>query len=384
MNEFIRVSQKSERLIVGVMSGTSLDGVDMALVRLNGSDLDLEFELKRFSTYPMPLSWRKRIQDAFEADTAELCKINFDLGFFFGELVCRFCRESGLDLNELDAVGCHGQTLYHIDRHSTLQSGEADVIADLTKTLVVSDFRTADIAAGGSGAPLVPYMDRILFKKRNENIALQNLGGIGNVTFLPKGLDQDILAFDTGPANAILNELVEIITKGEHGFDQDAFLSQQGILQPKVLEDLLNHEYFRRPLPKSTGRELFGRDYVRQLLQRYSTMSPVDLLRTTVSLISHSIVEAYNAYLPKLDKVYISGGGAHHPIIFEELQGFFGEDGVEKMVSANGITVDSKEAVAFAVLAHERINDTPTNIPSVTGARRKTTLGKISIPYLNG
>ncbi len=383
MNEFIRVSRKKVRHVIGVMSGTSLDGVDLALVRLAGSGSDMDMELVQFATYPMPMSWRKRIQHAFKADTEEICRINFDLGHFFGELICRFCDEHRLRLTDLDAIGCHGQTLYHVDRHSTLQVGEADVVANLTQTLVISDFRTADIAAGGSGAPLVPYLDRLLFRDRKKNIALQNIGGIGNVTFLPKDHDEDVLAFDTGPANAVLNELVETITQGAHSYDRDGFQSSQGTCDRKILSDLLRHEYFQLPLPKSTGREEFGKDYVQNLLEKYSSTPLNDLLRTVVSLVASSIANSYERYLPKLDHIYLSGGGAHHPLVFAELQGRLGEDKVKRLDSLNRISVDSKEAVAFAVLAHERINNVPTNIPSVTGARTKTTLGKISIPYLD-
>lgn len=382
MKEYFRVSRKKERFIIGLMSGTSLDGIDIALVRLKGSGLDLEIELKYFLTYPMPAYWRNRIQRAFKADTEEICKINFDLGNFFGELICKFCHDADMKLKDLDAIGCHGQTLYHVDHHSTLQSGEADVIASLTKTTVISDFRTADIAVGGTGAPLVPYLDQILFRDRQGNLALQNLGGISNVTFLPKDPNMDILAFDTGPGNAILNEMVEIITKGEHGFDQDAFLSRQGKIDPQVLSELLRHPYFSQPIPKSTGREEFGRNYIQDLRNRFSSTTPLDLLRTLVSLVTSSIVNAYRFYLPDIDKVYLSGGGVHHPILFRELRELLGKSKVASLETANQISVDSKEAVAFAVLAHERLNEIPTNIPSVTGARVKTTLGKISVPYL--
>ena len=384
MDEYIRIANKKERLILGIMSGTSLDGIDLALVRLSGTGLKMRIELVKFVTESMPANWRRRIRRAFAADTREICKINFDLGHYLSERIIHFCHEASLPLAHLDAVGCHGQTLYHVNNHSTLQTGEADVIASQTQTLVVSDFRTADIAVGGSGAPLVPYLDQLLFKNRTGPIALQNIGGIGNVTYLPEDPTHDIIAFDTGPGNAILNELVEIITEGQHSFDRDAFLSSQGKCDARLLSDLLKHPYFQLNPPKSTGREEFGAEFIKQLLLEHpgKSIAPHSLLRTLVSLITHSIADAYQKYFPSPDRIYLSGGGAHHPLILKELKKLLGEQKVAIFQPENGISADAKEAVAFAVLAHERINNTPTNLPSVTGAKKYTTLGKISIPYL--
>ncbi|MFH2132152.1 MAG: anhydro-N-acetylmuramic acid kinase, partial [bacterium] len=376
---------KNERLILGIMSGTSLDGIDLALVRLAGTGLEMQIELVKFVTEAMPDQWRARIRSAFDTHTGEICTINFDLGYFLSERILHFCREANLPLENLDAIGCHGQTLYHINKHSTLQTGEADVIAYQTRTLVISDFRTADIAAGGSGAPLVPYLDQILFRNRTGPIALQNIGGIGNVTYLPADPEQDIIAFDTGPGNAILNELVEIITNSKHSFDRDGFLSVQGQCNPSILSRLLKHPYFSVEPPKSTGREAFGAGYIKQLLSEIPSepVSQIDLLRTLVSLVTHSIADAYHRNFPLPDSIFLSGGGAHHPIILKELRELLGEERVSVFQSENGISADAKEAVAFAVLAHERMNNTPSNLPSVTGAKKRVTLGKISIPYLD-
>lgn len=384
MDEYIRIANKQERLILGVMTGTSLDGLDLALVRLNGSGPDMAMELVQFTTEEMPDSWRDRIRKTFNASTRDICQINFDLGHFLSERIIRFCNTANLPLEDLDAIGCHGQTLYHIHNHSTLQIGEADIIAHKTRTLVISDFRTADIAAGGSGAPLVPYLDQLLFKNRTGPVALQNIGGISNVTYLPAEIDEDIIAFDTGPGNAVLNELVEIITKGQYSYDCNAFLSKQGICDTRLLSRLLNHPYFKAQPPKSTGREEFGTEYIKQILQNEScTASPNDILRTLVSLVTHSIAAAYKNFLnPLPDKIYLSGGGAHHPLILGELKELLGRETVSVFNAVGGISADAKEAVAFAVLAHERINNIPTNLPEVTGASRKTTLGKISAPYL--
>jgi len=387
MDEYLRIANKQQRLVLGVMTGTSLDGLDLALVRLSGSGTGISIEMVRFVTEEMPDGWRTRIRRAFDAGTSEICRINFDLGHFLSDRIIHFCKSAGLPLEELDAIGCHGQTIYHVNQHSTLQTGEADVIANRTRTLVISDFRTADIAAGGSGAPLVPYLDQLLFKDRSGPIALQNIGGISNVTYLPGNMDPDrVTAFDTGPGNAVLNETVEIMTNGQHSFDHDGFLSRQGQCNRELLSRLLEHPYFRQPPPKSTGREEFGAAYVEQLLRNRSCSdSPNDLLRTLVSLVTHSIADAYGRHFsPMPDKIYLSGGGIHHPIMLEELKQLLGSDRVAIFDSVGGISADAKEAVAFAVLAHERINNVPTNLPAVTGAGHKTVLGKISAPYIPG
>lgn len=381
MEKLIRILNKKERLIVGVMSGTSLDGIDVALVRFAGKGTGTILTPLEFRSYPMPTDWRKRIRQAFSADTAEICRINYDLGHLFADTVSDFCHQLKLPLEQLDAVGLHGQTFYHVHNHSTLQSGEPEIMARKLKCIVVSDFRSADIAAGGSGAPLVPYLDQVLFRNETQTVALQNLGGIGNITYLPKQTDDDVLAFDTGPSNAILNETVEIITAGQMAYDKDGVLSSQGKVHAGLLEELLNHAYFIQPLPKSTGREEFGKAYVKTVLEQHPEVNPYDLLRTFVSLIAHTIHRACRHYLGPIDKLYVSGGGAHHPLIMEELSRLFGKGTVSALDHTMGITIDSKEAIAFALLANERLNNVPTNLPSVTGAKFRTTLGKLTIPY---
>ncbi len=381
MQELIRITKKKIRRIIGVMSGTSLDGIDIALVRFEGKGIDTDIRPMGFRSYPMPDYWKQRIQKAFKADTAEICKINYDLGWFFSEQIQQFCKDTEFKLQEIDAIGFHGQTLYHVHQHSTLQSGEAEIPAQTLKTLVIHDFRSGDIAAGGSGAPLVPYLDRILFQDEPGNTALQNLGGIGNLTYLPKSGDKEILAFDTGPANAILNETVELMTNRESNFDKDGQFSKEGAVRSDLLQQLLQNDYFCKSLPKSTGREDFGKEFVESVVASNPDLRFPDLLRTFIAFITQSIFNACERYLDGVDKLYISGGGAHHPLIMEDLEQLFGKNRVGRFENRRGITMDSKEAVAFALLAHERLNNVPTNIPSVTGASRLTTLGKITSPY---
>ncbi|MCP4296519.1 MAG: anhydro-N-acetylmuramic acid kinase [Proteobacteria bacterium] len=380
MKSLLQTATKKKRLVLGVMSGTSLDGIDLALVRFSGGGEDVEIELLEFISYPLSQLWQERIERSFSGNAEELCRINFDLGNLFADNILTFMEEVSIPLEDLDLIGSHGQTIYHIHGHSTLQLGEADLIAARCRTVVISDFRTADIAAGGTGAPLVPYFDSIFFKDRKEGLAIQNLGGMGNVTYLPPNRSNKIIAFDTGPANAPLNELVKIITNGKECFDRDGQISSLGVCDFKLLNQLLQHPYFHQELPKSTGREQFGSSYVDELLSRYSQVAPMDLLRTLVSLVTHSISNAYQKYLPGVSEIYLCGGGADHPLIFQELSELMKPIVVRHLKTYCSIPSEAKEAVAFALLAHEKLNNTPTNIPSVTGANRVVSLGKISTP----
>jgi len=380
MQELLKICNQTERNVMGIMSGTSLDGIDIVFTTIQGTGNQLSLQVHNFKTYPISSQWRKRIQNSFTADAEEICRINFDLGDLFSETLLQFCEEHQISLKEIDLIGCHGQTINHVHGHSSLQLGEADIIAQKSNTLVVADFRTADIAAGGTGAPLVSYLDQLFFRSINENIALHNLGGISNVTFLPKEKETPLIAFDTGPANCALNELVEILSHGQEFYDRDGQWSSQGECNPDLLKELLEHDYFKRPLPKTTGREDFGKNYVKGLIEKHPQISLVDLLRTSLSLVSHSIAQAYTRYLPSVDKIIVSGGGANHPLLVQEIKELLPTIRIETFKEFMGITSDSKEAVAFAVLAHERINGGKTNVPSVTGATKSVSLGKISFP----
>lgn len=369
----------SERIVIGLMSGTSLDGVDVACVRLQGTGLALRYELIDFACYPLPAELRMRIRACFQGTTAEVCRFNYDLGLFFADVVKTFLKEKQLRSAEIDLIGSHGQTVYHCHGHSTLSIGEAEVIARQTGIPVVYDFRAADIAVGGCGAPLVPYVDNILLADRKQAVALQNIGGMGNVTYLPSDPADPILAFDTGPGNAVLNEFVEIFTNGRCHYDRDGEFSQNGQFQPELLAAWLQHPYFSEKPPKSTGRERFGHGFARSVIDANPHISLPDLIRTAVSLTTHSIFRAYDDFLPPVHDVYISGGGLHHPLIMSELQQLFGANRIRPLSQVLSIPEDAKEAVAFAILAHEKLNGAATNVPSVTGAAQAVSLGKLAL-----
>ena len=368
-----------EKHVIGIMSGTSLDGVDLALVSIvpKGSK-KIEFKLKAFETFPFSTILRQKIQVGFTANVKMICDLHYELGRFFSDLVLRFLKEKRIATKKIDLLGSHGQTIYHNHGISSLQLGDADIIAKNTGIPVVFDFRAGDIAVGGSGAPLVPYFDELLFDATKESLALQNLGGIGNVTYLSP--NHKTLAFDTGPANMILNELVEILTKGDFHFDKDANYSKRGKVIENILRKELKHPYFNLVLPKSTGREEFGKNYVETLLKKHAKVDLPDLLRTCVSLISHSIYQAYQKYFPPVDHIILSGGGIHHPILVAEIKSLFPDSKVNLFSEVVSISEDAKEAVTFAILAYQRICGVKTNCPEITGARQSVSLGKIALP----
>jgi anhydro-N-acetylmuramic acid kinase len=370
------------------MSGTSVDGVDVALVDIRPRGI----EVLAFKTYPYPAELRRMIFRLFRPKSAridDLCHANFAVGEVFAEAVVRLCRESGIALATLDLVGSHGQTVYHIPEgrrfrgrrlRSTLQIGEPSVIAERTGVTTVADFRPRDVAAGGEGAPLVPYADYVLFRHASKNRAVQNIGGIANVTYLPAlGGVEDIEAFDTGPGNMIIDRVVHLITRGKAAYDDGGRMAARGRVDEELLEELLRHPYLRRRPPKSTGREMFGEQYADALYKkaRQNRVAPLDILATVTAFTARSIAAAYRRFLPgRVDEVILCGGGARNATLVK----FLAEAVAPAAVMTTdrlGINADAKEAVSFAILAHETILGRPGNVPSATGASRRAVLGKI-------
>ena len=379
MDRWVALVQKPVRIVLGLMSGTSLDGLDLGLYQIRGAGLGVQMTELAFSTLPYPKELRQSIAKSLEGSVADLCRLNLDLGWFYAHACQDFLAQTGYR-DRLDLVGHHGQTIYHIHGHSSLQTGEAAVLAQVLGVPVVSDFRLSDIAAGGSGAPLVPYLDRVFFSDPKESRALQNLGGIGNVTYLSKDPQAPVLAFDTGPANGVLNEAVRWATLGKEEFDLDGKLAAQGQVPKPLLQEFLGHPYFARTPPKSTGREDFGRPYVQSLIGRFPQVTGPNLLATLVEGVAQSLARAYRDFLPPLDRVYLSGGGASNPQLVQRIQTALASTKVEVLPKIAAFSSDSKEAAAFALFAHERANGNPTNLREVTGAKRLVSMGKITLP----
>lgn len=382
-------------LVLGMMSGTSADGIDVALARISGAPPNLKAKLLGHTSVKFPPALRKeilRVAEQHPINAGELSQLNFRLGEVFADAALAACRKFRAAPKRVAIIGSHGQTIFHQGRAvayfgsptaSTLQIGEPSVIAARTGITTVGDFRPADMALGGQGAPLVPYVDYLLYRHAKLRRVSLNLGGIANITVIPANAKpSQVLAFDTGPANMLIDALVAYFTHGRQRFDKNAQLAAQGRSNPALLDDLMRDPYLKLAPPKSTGREYFGHAYLKKLLtlgQRHRA-KPNDLIRAATIFTALSIVDALHRFvLPKakIDQLIVSGGGAHNPLILAQLSAAI--PGIEVLPSSRlGVSEDAKEAFAFALLAYETFHERPANLPSATGALGPAILGKIS------
>lgn len=381
--------------VLGLMSGTSADGMDVALVNLRGRGGRLRTRLENFCTLPFPARVRQEILRVANASqqpilsVAELSRLNFLLGELFAGAVLKACRRFGVPLKSVRLIGSHGQTVYHQGTASvfcgfriasTLQLGEPAVIAERTGIPVVADFRPRDMAAGGQGAPLVPFVDYLLYRHPRCGRVALNLGGIANVTVIPAGAKPgDAFAFDTGPGNMVIDGLVRRLTRGRQTYDPHGALAARGIPDEKLLARLLRNPYFRRPPPKSAGREQFGEAYLESWLRSARAACPEDTIRTATELTVRTIAQAFERFIrPRacVHEVIVSGGGARNQFLMKRLAESLPQ---LRLVSADsfGVPAKAKEAFAFAVLAYQTWCGRPATLPGTTGARRTVVLGKI-------
>ena len=368
---------------VGLMSGTSLDGISAAVVRfVSGANGGLEPQLLAFLTKPYATAQRERLLRALEGGTAdEYCRLSFDLGGWLADAAVAALADAGVPRADVRAIGSHGQTIWHAPPHSTWQLGEAAVIAERLGIDVVSDFRVRDVAAGGQGAPLVPVADAMLFSGADWR-ALQNIGGIGNVTIVPPGGQLDgVRAFDTGPGVSVIDRVVRMLIP-DLEYDVDGRRAAAGTAADAVVAELLEHPYFRAEPPKSTGRELFDRSYVERLIARCRAVKPGasadDIVATATALTARSIADAYRRFMPEpVAEVLVSGGGANNPTLVSMIARAIDPIPVRRFDEAY-FDGDAKEAVAFALLAHLHVSGQPGNVPRATGARGPRVLGKLA------
>jgi len=382
-------------LVLGMMSGTSADGIDVALARISGTPPNPNAKLLGHTSVTFPSALRKEILRVAEQQpitAGALSQLNSRLGELFAAAALTACRHFRVALSKIALIGSHGQTIFHQGRPvsyfgsataSTLQLGEPSVIAARTGITTVGDFRPADMALGGQGAPLVPYADYLLYRHERLGRVSLNLGGIANVTVLPRAAKpQQVFAFDTGPANMPIDGLVSHFTRGRLRFDKNAQLASQGRGIPALLDELMRDPYLKLAPPKSTGREYYGHAYLKKVLAlgRRHRAKPNDLIRAATIFTALSVVDALNRFvLPKtrIQQLIVSGGGAHNPLILAQLAATL--PGIEILPSSRlGIPEDAKEALAFAMLAYETFHHRPSNLPSATGARGPAILGKIS------
>ncbi|WP_263381620.1 anhydro-N-acetylmuramic acid kinase [Granulicella arctica] len=390
-------------IIAGVMSGTSADGVDVAVCRITaGPDAaSPRVKLLRYSSFAYPKAVRAAVLGAMNAEdisTAELARLNWRLGEIYADAVSKACAAANVRGKSLSLVGCHGQTVYHqgiaakylgAEVRATWQVGEASVIAERLRVPVVSDFRPADLAAGGQGAPLVPMLDYVMFRSEKVSRILQNLGGIGNLTALPAGCSADgAMAFDTGPGNMVIDGCMERLY-GKH-FDRGGAVGRRGGVLTDVVQEVLRRPYFSAPPPKSCGREEFGSSFVDGFISRCRKVSTsdADVVATATALTAESVLLGYRSFvwahvgqaapLAKVEYV-VAGGGAKNAALMDMLREGFGALGVKVRVMEDlGVPAQAKEGVAFALLAWLTWHRLPGNVVAATGATRPVILGKVT------
>ena len=391
---------KEVRHVVGMMSGTSVDGVDAALVEISGTDSEPKVKLLAFENKPYPPQVREKIFSLFTPANATVDKVgymNFLLGEIYAKSALSVIEKASMKPEEIDVIGSHGQTIWHapipespdgIPVAYTVQIGEGSVIAERTGILTVSDFRVADMAAGGQGAPLVPFSEYLLYRREKETILLQNIGGIGNMTVMPAGAKpRDVFAFDTGPGNMIIDAVISAVTGGEKTYDAGGETAAKGRVCNALLDILKEEPYYRQPLPKTTGREHFGVQYTEKILSWWKE-NPIpveDLLATVTDLTAYSIADAYERYvLPKYraSEIIVGGGGSYNATLLRFMKERFALHGVAVRTQEDlGLSSDAKEAVAFALMADCCMRGKANTLPSVTGAEHPAVMGKISQPY---
>jgi anhydro-N-acetylmuramic acid kinase len=373
--------------VAGIMSGTSLDGIDVAIVDVSGTGPSFKYSVLAFEMFPYPHPVRARLLRLYKASDPlfEISQMNFLLGELYADAVIETCRRNRIGLGSIELCGMHGQTIFHKGSAvkycgwkiaSTLQIGEPAVVAARTGIQTISNFRERDIAAGGQGAPLVPYVDHLLFHSRRIDRIALNIGGIANITVLPAGAKrEEIVAFDTGPGNMVMDALVKRAPGSGPQFDRGGKIAKSGKVNRKILDAALQTPYFSRKPPKSCGREEFGGRYVRSFLRPGVALR--DSIATATELTAVTIAHAIKAWAPETTEVIASGGGVHNQHLMRRLKKHLA--GLQIHTTAEyGIDPDAKEAIAFAVLAYESLAGRPGNLPSATGASRPVVLGKLT------
>ena len=404
MKYLCELTNLPKKLIIGLMSGTSADGIDAALVEVAGNGMDTCVQLLGFHFAPFSSELREQVFELFVPKTGsvdKICQLNFLLGELFADAALAVIKNAGLSPSDIHLIASHGQTIYHLPPSyfsakkcvrteqavslsipSTLQIGEPAVIANKTGIPTIADFRVADVAVGGEGAPLVPYADFLLFRDERKTRALHNLGGISNVTIIPANADRDdVLAFDTGPGNMLIDTAIALLTQGQCKYDSNGRFAAAGQIHERLLDELMGHPFILAAPPKTTGRETFGAKYTLEVIQmaKSQNIADVDILATLTEFTAKSIYDNYARFvLARYDvaEIILSGGGVHNTTLMKQLQKYF--EPIPLVTSDDyGIPGDAKEAIAFAILANETLAHHAGNIPQATGARRPVILGKI-------
>ena len=390
VNMLHKIASANERLIIGLMSGTSLDGLDIALCSITGHGKETKLICQQFATKEYSEAFKNSVKEVFAKQNVcldTLCLLNAQIGILHGELVSEALSEWGVANKSIALIASHGQTIYHRPSslhknneqpNSTLQIGDGDHIAAATGILTISDFRQKHIAHGGEGAPLAMYGDYLLLSSEEEDRSLVNIGGIANLTYLPsKANFDDVICSDIGPGNTIMDALANKHTHSP--YDKNANLGKQGTVNIKLLQHLLEHEFLNLPLPKTTGPETFNLDWFNTQLKALNllSMSIADQMATLNSFTAHCIAKTIDA-LPKATTIYLSGGGAHNPLLLDNLKHLLGRP--IYFTDQLGINLDAKEAILFAVLANECISGNEQAFKSKKQNQPNLSMGKVSFP----
>ena len=399
MKEFYELLKTDKKYVIGLMSGTSVDGIDAAIVEISGHGLEIAVNLIAFETFPFPTGVPQRILSLCQPDTSrvdDICEMNFYIGHLFAQAVKHILQKSGMSASDIALIGSHGQTIHHLPKDggtdhnvshypSTLQIGEPAVIAHETGIPTIADFRVADMAAGGQGAPLIAYPDYLLFRNPTKTIGLLNIGGIANITVLPANCSLDaVSASDTGPGNMCIDAAVREITEGTERYDKSGMRAAQGTAYQPLIDAWLKHPFFQLRPPKTTGREMFGNTFAMECLAacRKNELSDNDAIATLTELttrtITHYIAQFITEQTP-INTLYVSGGGVHNQTIMRKLSELLANTAVAP-ADNSGISADAKEAIAFAILANETLHGQSGNVPSATGASVRKILGKFVCP----
>lgn len=369
---------------IGLMSGTSLDGVDVVLVKISGHSEETVIQQVDFITVKIPKKTLINIKKCLSLESSNsklLCSLNFELGELFGNAAVQICKKNKIDSSTIKFIASHGQTIYHQPNKeddivvSTLQLGESSVIAEITQTSVISDFRYRDMAVMGQGAPIVPYSEFILYRDPNKTRIMQNIGGIGNATILPKNCSiNEIVAFDTGPGNMIIDELCRIFYQKE--YDKDGLYASRGKVSEELLDYLMSHPYIEKPIPKTTGREEFGVEFTQKIVNEFE-LNADDFIATATMFTAKSIAKTVIPFTSSNTELIIAGGGSYNDTLVSYIK--------QQLPTVNvliqedlGYSSEAKEAIAMVILGNQTYNKKKSNVPSATGATKQVILGKIT------